>query len=212
MNTSHSKSSIAGIIAILSVACLVLFLFLFLITSYGTKIQRITLSKTLFENSTLKYDYDFGNLSDNTVYNVKVHLHKKPDEDYREVVEQRRNFGIKALLHDSDNTIIVNNDINKESKIPSAWSRDYIDFTVARFKAKSSRNYHLAISFDNSARFFDLFQNHANELIIEEDYDYAAQPWNAALHSISTILLIVSFLTALISISILVRKKNTAKS
>ena len=206
MTRTHGKT--LGILAIISIASLVFFLFLFLITSYGLNIQRITLSKTLFNNPMLEYNYNFGNLSNNIIYNVKVRLVKKPDIDYRDVFEQRRNFGIKALLRDSTNTILVNNDINKDSKIPSSWGRSDIDFTVARFEAKSKKNYHLSLIFDNSDHFFDLFQKNANELFIEEDYDYAAVPWERAIHSISTLLLAASLLTATITISVLVRKNR----
>ena len=206
MTRTHGKT--LGILAIISVACLVFLLFLFLITSYGLNIQRITLSKTLFDNPTLEYNYDFGNLSNNIIYNIKVRLVKKPDLDYREVFEQRRNFEIKALLRDSTNIILVNNDINKYSKIPSSWGRSEIDFTVARFEAKSKKNYHLSLVFNNSDHFFYLFQKNANEIFLEEDYDYAAVPWIKAIHSISTLLLAASFLSATITITILVRKKN----
>jgi hypothetical protein len=152
----------------------------------------------------LEYNYDFGNLSNNIIYNVKVRLVKKPDLDYREVFERRRNFGIKALLRDSTNTILVNNDINKDSRIPSSSGRSDIDFTVARFEAKSQKNYHLSLVFNNSNHFFDLFQKNANELFLEEDYDYAAVPWERAIHSLSALLLAASFLSATITISILV--------
>lgn len=143
-------------------------------------------------------------------YNIKVRLVKKSDFDYREVVEQRRNFVITAQLRDSANEIIDKNNVNKDSRIHSSWSRDHIDFTVARFLAKRQKKYHLALSFNNSAHFFDLFQKNTNELFIEEDYDSAALPWIEAIHSLSTLLMVASLLSATISISILARKKNEA--
>jgi hypothetical protein len=93
-----AQHKILPILAIISIAASILFLFLFMLTSYGVNIQRIPLSSTLFDSASNKYDFAFDNLSNNVRYNVMLRLIKKPDIDYMDVVEHKINFGIKVRL------------------------------------------------------------------------------------------------------------------
>lgn len=202
------QSNILAILAIISTAACILFLFLFMLTSYGVNIQRIPLSSELFDGATKRYDFSFGNLSNNVRYNVILRLTKNADINYMDVVEKKHNFGIKVNLRDSTNNLIVNKDINKDSKIPYGWTRAYIELTLTSFEAKGQTDYHLTLDFNNDDHFFDLFKNKSNEVFVREDYDYAALPWLNALHLLSKALLLVSFLSTAVTISLLVWKKK----
>jgi hypothetical protein len=203
-----AQHKILPILAIISIAASILFLFLFMLTSYGVNIQRIPLSSTLFDSASNKYDFAFDNLSNNVRYNVMLRLIKKPDIDYMDVVEHKINFGIKVRLRDSTNNVILNKDINKDSKIPDGWTRDYIELYLASFEAKNQKDYQISLEFNNSEHFFNRFKYKSNVVFVEEDYDYAALPWLNLFHSLSKILLLISFLSAAITITLLVRKKR----
>jgi hypothetical protein len=203
-----AQHKILPILAIISIVASILFLFLFMLTSYGVNIQRIPLSSILFDSASNKYDFAFGNLSNNVRYNIMLRLIKNADIDYLDVVEHKINYGIKVNLRDSTNNVIVNKDISKDSKIPEGWAKDYIELYLASFEANGPKDYQLSLEFNNSDHFFDLFKNRSNLLFVEEDHDYAALPWLNLFHSLSKGLLLVSFLSAAITITLLVRKKR----
>jgi len=162
----------------------------------------------LFDTATNKYDFSFSDLGSNIIYNVKLRLAKKENVDYSDVFKHQRNFGIKITLLDSTNQQLVKQDINEDSKIPSVWAKDYIEFTLARFEARSHNNYYLSLDFNNNGHFFDLFKPNMNEVFIQEDFDYAAMPWIKAIHSLSKALLLVSLISTVIMISLLIRNKK----
>lgn len=200
------KNNKPGILAI-TVSLFVFSLGIFFLTSNGLHVQRIVLKKDLFDHSVKPYEFVADQL-DNGRYRVKLKLLKREGTNDSGVFEKRVNFDISAKLTDAKSNILVKKLINKDSKVPYGYTRDYIEMTLFSFDAKRKEKYRLEISFMSSEGFFDLFLKKSNELLIEEDYDYAAMPWLHFIKLLSEVVLAASFLTSMFLIYLILKKKG----
>jgi hypothetical protein len=169
----------SALILIISIFACIFSLYIYFISSSALSIQQIPLKKDLFDSSKTFYEFSINNL-DNKTYNVELRLHKKEGIFVFDVIDgeikSKLLYEITAELTDSEGIVIARKDINRDSRIPMGFSKDEIDMKILRFDAKRDERYNLITTFKSPDGYFDTFQTRVNELVVVEDYDYAAMP------------------------------------